>query len=167
MREEEKAPIQYDCEGRMTISIKWYGRTKKVYLHVWVSQLYYYLSFSHYIGGIPTNGGLYNKSIHKTLDDAVRKYIEDLNAYYGEREVNTMQTDSVGVMMLNIIINGNPTMVYLHADEDSDCYLLSYSDHPNSSKMLGWIYYKRTYKTLDDAITKYVEDLNAYYSEEE
>lgn len=78
-----------------------------------------------------------------------------------------IQTDSDGNMMINIIINGNPTTVYLHAAENRDCFELGYSDLPDSFILCAWFYYKSTYKTLEDAVRQYIKALNAYYSEEE
>ena len=75
-----------------------------------------------------------------------------------------IQTDSDGNMIINIIINGNPAMVYLHADEDCYCFLLSYSECPNGYRLCGRIFYKSSYKTLEDAVRQYIKELNAYYS---
>jgi len=79
-----------------------------------------------------------------------------------------IQTDSDGNMMICIMFYGKPRMVFLHVYENSLVYRFSISlFNPPRIRIHEWIYNKNIYKTFNDAVKKYIEELNAYYSEEE
>lgn len=75
-----------------------------------------------------------------------------------------IQVDSFGQKVITIIRYGEPETVYLHVDENEERYMLSFSRyHASSKRVCTWCYYKDEYKTLDEAVSQYIEELCEYF----